>query len=107
LNYWFRIFGMLGTDYSCTYCSFSTRWSFYFFGCSNTCWNWHFPIPDGIIKYMGHVTLGCRFLSPTFWELSSFFGGSPTWARICFTFSRCFFKHHANTSLFMCEFKGM
>jgi hypothetical protein len=61
-----------------------------------------------------HVTLGCSFSCPTFWELNGsilplvvgFFGKSFTRARVCFPSSRCLFGYHAITSLLMCGFKG-
>jgi hypothetical protein len=95
----------------------SVGWSPCYSRCSNTCWHWHFLIPDGITKCMIHVTLMWLFLCSTFWKPSGliltpivgFFSGLLTWARICFPFNICFFKYHVNMSLlmslFMCKSK--
>jgi hypothetical protein len=109
-----HIFGMLGTNHFCIYHSFPTRRSPYSFGNNNTCWNWHFPIPNGVTSYMGHVTLGCLLSSPTFWKPSGlilstvigFFGGSPTQARVYCTFNRCSFRYHVNMYLLICRSRG-
>jgi len=66
------------------------------------------------MKYPSPITLGCLFLGRTLWKLNglvlspivSFFGGLPTWAKVCLTSNRHSFKYHANMSLFMCGFKG-
>ncbi len=93
---------------------FLVQWSPYSFGCNNTCWNLHFPIPNGVAKYMGHVTLGCLISGPTFWKPSalilstiiSFFGGSPTRIGVYFASNRCSFKYHVNMYLLIYGSKG-
>ncbi len=67
-----HILGMLGTDCLRTCHSSPVGWSPYSLGCSNTCRNWHFPVLNDIMKYLNLVTLGCLFLSPTFWKLNGF-----------------------------------
>ncbi len=113
-NYCPHIFGMLNIDHSCICHSFLTRWSPYSFGCTNTCWDWHFLIIDGNIRYLNPITLGCPLSSPILWKPSGsvlslivgFFGRLFTWARVCFIFNRCSFKYHVSTSSFMCRSKG-
>jgi hypothetical protein len=59
-------------------------------------------------------TLGCPFLGPTLWKPSGlvillvvgFFGRSPTWARVCFSYNKRSFRYHANTSPFICKYRG-
>jgi hypothetical protein len=77
-------------------------------------WDWYFLFLDDIMKYTSHVILSCPLSCPTFWEVSGlvlspitgFFSGLPTWAGINITFSRRFFKYHANMSLFICRSRG-
>jgi hypothetical protein len=66
------------------------------------------------MRYSSPVTPTCMFSSPIIWTFSGlvlslvvgFFSGSPTWTRIYFTFNKCFFKHHVNTSSLMCGSRG-
>jgi hypothetical protein len=59
-------------------------------------------------------TLRCPFSCPTFWErgglvlplIVGLFGGSLTRVGVCFCSNRHSFEYHANTSPFMCGFKG-
>jgi hypothetical protein len=105
---------MLGTDCLCTCHSFLVGWSPYSLGCSNTCRDWHFPVLNDIMKYLNHVTLGCLFLSPTFWKINgfvlslilSFFIELPTWAKVALTLSNRSFKYHANMFPLMCGSRG-
>jgi len=84
------------------------------FGCYSTCWNWYFPIVDGVMRYINHVTPSCSLSSPTLWDLSGlifspdigFFSRSPTQTKVCFTYNRCSFIYHASTFLLMCKSKG-
>ncbi len=109
-----HILGMLGLDYSYTCHLFIARWSPYFSGCNNTCWDWHFPVLDNIRRCQSLFTPSCSFLGFTFWKfiglilslVVSFFGGSLTWVGICFTFNRCSFIYYANTYSLMCKSKG-
>jgi hypothetical protein len=39
-----------------------------FFRCSGTCQNWYFSFLVGIMGYPNFITLGCSFLSPSFWK---------------------------------------
>jgi hypothetical protein len=115
LDYYPHILGVLGTNCSCIFHSFPTRWSRYSSKCSNTCWNRHFPIPNGITRCRNHVTPRCLLSCPTFWKpngsiippVISFFGGSLTQTKVCFPSSRHSFKYCASTFLFMCKSKGM
>ncbi len=91
----------------------SNRMITYFSRCSNTCWNQHFPVPNGTMKCLNHVTLGCSLSCPTFWEISGFvlpncivFGESFTRTWVCFLFNRCSFGYCVNMSLLMCGSKG-
>jgi hypothetical protein len=59
---------MLGIDRSCTCHSFLIGWSPYSSKCSNTCWNLHFSIPNGTMKYLNPATPSCLLLGPTFWK---------------------------------------
>jgi hypothetical protein len=94
--------------------SFLVRWSLYFFGYNSTCWNWHFFVPNGIMRCPNNVTLGCSLLGPTIWEpngsiltlLISFFGISPTQEGICLASNKRSFGYYANMFLFMCGSKG-
>lgn len=54
-----HLFRMLGSHRSCICDLFPTRWSPCSFWCDNTCWNWHFPLPIGFMKYLCFITLGC------------------------------------------------
>jgi hypothetical protein len=109
-----HILGMLGIDHSCTCHSFPIGWSPYFSKCYNTCWDKHLFVPNGIMKYPSHVTVGCQLLSPTFWKpnglvlslVASFFDGLPTQAKVCFASSKCSFRYHLNMFLFMCGYQG-
>jgi len=66
------------------------------------------------MRYPSHVTLGCQLLSPTFWEpnglilslVEGLFDGLPTRTKVYFVSSKCSFKYHLNTFLFMCGSKG-
>jgi len=113
---WTTALALLGcwTKHSCTCHSFPTWWLPYFSQCSNTCWNWHFPVLDGTTRCSNHVTQRCLLSCPTLWKLNgsslplvaSFFCGSLTRTTICFPFSRHYFGYHTSTSLLMCESKG-
>jgi hypothetical protein len=105
---------MLGIDYSYTCHSFLAKWSPYLSRCNSTCWDWHFPLPNGTTKYPNHVTPSCLTSSPTLWKpngsilslVASFFGRSPTQARIYLACSKKKFIYHANIFLFMYGSKG-
>jgi len=105
---------MLGIGRSTCH-SFPTRWSPYSFGCSNTCWDRHFPILNNTIGHQSPVIPSCLFSNPTVWELSGlvlslvvgFFGELIIWVGVCFIFNRCSFKYHANKFSFLCGFRGM
>ncbi len=114
-NYCLHILGMLGTDRSCICHSFLARWSPYFFGCNSTCWNWHFPILNGNMRYPNLITLGCPLSSSTFWKpngsilslvVGFFWQTAYTSMSLLYFSNKCSFKYHANTSLFMCKSKG-
>jgi hypothetical protein len=98
---------MLGIDcfYTCHSSPYSSR-------CNNTCWNWHFPILNDIMKYPNPFTLGCPFLGPTFWKPNGFVlflvvgFFSRSLIKVYFIFSRHFFKYHTNRSPFMCGLRG-
>ncbi len=105
--------GMLGFAHSYTYHSFPIRWSPYSSKCNNTCWDWHFYVPNNTTRCQSPFPLGCLLSCPTFWKLSGLilplvvvFGESPTWARVYFSFNKHSFKYHANTFPFMCMSKG-
>ncbi len=68
-----HIFWMLDTNCSCICHLFPTSLTFYSFGRHSTCWNYHFPIPYGITRYMGHISLGCPFSGTTLWDLIVYF----------------------------------
>ncbi len=70
LDYCPHILGMLGSNHSCICHSFPTWWSPYSSGCSNTCWDWHFPIPDNIMRCHSPFSPGCPLLGPTLWKPS-------------------------------------
>jgi len=105
---------MLGIDFFCTCHLFPTWWSPYFLGCNNTCWDWHFPVPNSTTKDLNIVTPSCLLLGPTFWNPSGlvlspivgFFGRSSTQAWVCFAFSKCSFKFYVSMSLLLCMCKG-
>ncbi len=105
---------MFNIDRSYICHSFSIGWSPYFSRCNNTCWNWHFPILNGITRCLSHVTLRCLFLCPTLWKhsgsilplIANFFGGLLTRVGVYFLFNKHSFKYCANTFSFMCGFKG-
>ncbi len=109
-----HILGMLDTDHSCTCHSFLIGWSPYSSRCSSTCWNWHFLVPNGTTKCPSFVTPSCSLSSPTLWKpnglvlslVLGFFGGSPTWAKVCFISSICSLRYHVNMFPFMCRSKG-
>jgi hypothetical protein len=109
-----HIFGVLGIDCSYIYHSFLAGWSPYSFRYNNTCWNPHFPIPNGTTKHPNHVTPRCPLSCPTFWKPSgsilppvvSFFGRSLAWVGICFLFNRQSFEYRMNMFLLMCGSKG-
>jgi hypothetical protein len=46
LDYCPCILKMLGSNHSWNYHSFPIGWSPYSFGCIDTCWDWHFLIPN-------------------------------------------------------------
>jgi hypothetical protein len=108
-NYCPYILRMLGFVRSYTYHLFLIGWSPYSFGCNNTCWDWHFYVPNNTTRCQSPFTPSCLFLGPTLWKPSGlvlppvvgFFGGSFTWAVLCLSFSKRSFKYHANTSPFM------
>ncbi len=66
LNYNPLILGVLGINHSCTCHSFLIGWLPFYFWCNNTCWNRHFPIPNGTTRCPSHVTLGCLLSCLTF-----------------------------------------
>jgi hypothetical protein len=104
---------MLNIDCSYTCHSFPTRWSPYYSGCNNTCWNWHFPIPNGTMRYSSLVTPSYSLSCLTIWEpnglvwssITSFFDRSPTRAKVCLAFNICSFKYYASTFSFICRSK--
>jgi hypothetical protein len=104
---------MLGTSCSCTCHLFLTRWSLYSSACNNTL-GLTLPILNGTTKYPSPIPLSCLLLGPTLWKLSgyvlssvaSFFGGSPTWTRVCLASSGHSFTYHTNTFLLMCRSRG-
>ncbi len=108
------IFRVSIIDCSCSCHSFPTRWSPYSSKCRNTCWDQHCFILDSVMRCLSHVTLICSFPGPTFWKPSNlvlslvvgFFSRSLTRAWIYFSFSRCSFRYHVNTSPLMCELEG-
>jgi hypothetical protein len=114
LDYYPPIFGMFNTNHFCIYPLFLIGWSSYSFGGNNTCWNWHFPIPNGVTRYIGHVTLSCLLSGPTLWKPSGlilstiigFFGGSPTRAKVYYASNRCYFRYHVRMYLLICGYKG-
>jgi hypothetical protein len=73
-----------------------------------------FFVPNDIMKYPSLVTPSCPLSGPTFWKhggsilslVESFFSGSFTWVGVYVTFSKCSFRYHASTCLFMCGSKG-
>jgi len=105
---------MLNSNIFCTCHLFPAWWSPYFPKCSNTCWVWHFHIPNNTTKNLSPITPSCPLSSPTFWKLSGwvlspivgFFGRSPSRAGIYFSFNKCSFRFYANISLFMCKSRG-
>jgi len=105
---------MLGTDHSCICHLFLTRWPPYSFRCNNTCWNWHFLVPNGTMKHSSLAIPSRSLLSLTLWKPSGlvlspvivFFGRSPTQVGIYLTFNRCFFIYHASTFSLVCGSKG-
>jgi hypothetical protein len=109
-----RILGVLGIDCSYTCHSFSIRWLSYSSKCSNTCWNWYFPILDGTTRCPSHVILGCPLSCPTLWKpngsilppIVGFFSESLTWTKVCFPSSKRSFEYRMSAFLFMCESKG-
>jgi hypothetical protein len=96
---------MFHIDHFCNCHLFLAKWLPYFYECNNTCWDWHFLVLDGIMRYLSHITLGCSFSNLTLWKLSSlvlslvasFFVKLPTWVEVCFDSNICSFKCHANT----------
>jgi len=105
---------MLGIDHSCTCHVFLARWPPYLFRCSSTCWNWHFPIPNGTMRHSSLAIPSCSLLSLTLWKPSGlvlsrvivfFFGRLPTWVGVYFTSDRCSFIYHASTFSLMCGSK--
>jgi hypothetical protein len=103
---------MLSIDIFYTCHLFPAWWSPYSPRCSNTCWNWHFPVPNNTTKDLIPTTPSCLLSSPTLWKpsgsilspIAGFFGRSPTRAAICLTFYKCSFKFYANMFLLMCRF---
>jgi hypothetical protein len=98
-------FEMLGVNHLYTCYLFPTRWSPYYFQCNDTCWNRHFSLPIGFIKYLSFITLDYLFLGPLPpWKscgtivssLTSFFNKPLTRTKVCHTFNRCSFKRHAS-----------
>jgi hypothetical protein len=114
LNYCLHILGMLGIDCSCICHLFLTRLSHYLFRCNNTCWNWHFFIPDGTMRHSSPAIPSLSLLGPTLWKPNGlilspvivFFDRSLTRVRLYLTSNKCSFIYHANTFLFMCGSRG-
>jgi hypothetical protein len=104
LNYCPHILGMFDINHFCTCHLFLAKWLSYSYKCNSTCWDWHFFILDGTMRYLNHVTSNCPLSSPTFRKLNdlvlspvaSFFGKSPTWVEVYLTSNKCFFKYHAS-----------
>ncbi len=85
-------------------------WSPYSSRCKSICWNWHFPIPDGITRFSSLVTPNCSLSCPTLWKPSGNYGYEFlwwlfTWTRVCLDYRKCFFTYYVNTYLFMCRSK--
>jgi hypothetical protein len=108
------IHGVLGIYYSYTCHSFPIGWSLYSFGCSSTCWDWHFLVMDNTTRCSSHVTPSCLLSSPTLWELNGlvlslvvgFFGRSPTRVGVCFAYNKFFFKYRVSMFPLMCKSRG-